>query len=147
MKLSELNPDIELAGLLSGKVKVQTSATSSRTVPVYSENEMPNVKIADEAIRIRLNGNAKPKSEDPNGFGLWDGTVMIEILCKSNADNTIKRKRNDSLIGQVEEIVKMGASTEHFFFRLAENNPVTPPTPNLTTGYYTTLLNAKWRNL
>lgn len=147
MRLSELNPDIELEGLLAGKISVKTSATDFREVPVYSIDEMPNIGLADEVIRIRTNGNAKPQSKSPDGFGLWGGTLMVEILCKSNADSTIKRRRNDSLISQVEEIVGMGVSSEHFFFYLSSSNPVTPPTPNLTTGYYTTLLNVQWRNL
>ena len=146
MKLSELTPDMALAALLDGRVIVQTSATASHTVKAYSENAMPNIGLDNELIRIRNNGNPAPRSKGSDGFGLWKGNVMIEILCKSNSDGTIKRNRNNSLIGQCEELLNTGATSDRFFFMLDEENPITPPTPNLTNGYYTTILNVWWRN-
>lgn len=135
-----------LADLLDGRIIVQTSATTSHMVKTYSENAMPNIGLDNELIRIRNNGNPAPRSKGSDGFGLWEGNVMIEILCKSNSDGTIKRNRNNSLISQVEEVLRRGVVSERFFFRLDEENPITPPTPNLTNGYYTTILNVWWRN-
>lgn len=146
MNLSDLTPDMALAALLGGKVVVQTSATASRTVKVYAENAMPGTGLGDEFIRLRTNGNPRPRTRGSDGFGLWDGNIALEILCKSNSDNTIKRNRNNSLIAQVEELLNRGAASERFFFMLDENNPITPPTPNLNNGYYTTVLNVWWRN-
>lgn len=146
MKLSEIDPDIALAELLDGRIAVQTSATKSYTVKVYSENAQPNVGLDNEFVRVRANGNPDPQTRGADGFGLWNGNVMVEILCKSNSDGTIKRRRNNSLISQIEEALGMGVTHERFFFRLDENNPITPTTPNLTNGYYTTILNVWWRN-
>lgn len=146
MNLSELTPDTALAALLDGKVAVQTSATASRTVKVYAENAMPGTGLGDEFVRLRSNGNPRPRTRGSDGFGLWDGLIAVEILCKGNSDNTIKRNRNNSLIAQVEEQLKRGATSEQFFFMLDENNPITHPTPNLNNGYYTTVLNVWWRN-
>ena len=125
MTLSELTPDMTLAALLDGKVEVQTSATASRTVKVYAENAMPGTGLGDEFVRLRSNGNPRPRTRGSDGFGLWDGLIAVEILCKGNSDNTIKRNRNNSLIAQVEEQLKRGATSEQFFFMLDENNPIT----------------------
>lgn len=146
MNLSDLTPDTALAALLDGRIVVQTSATTSRVAKVYAENAMPGTGLGDEFIRLRSNGNPHPRTRGADGFGLWDGNIALEILCKGNTDNTIKRKRNDSLIAQVEKVLQRGVASERFFFRLDENNPITPPTPNLNNGYYTTILNVWWRN-
>lgn len=146
MRLSELTPDLALAALLDGRLIVHTSETESHAVKVFSENAQPNVGLGNEFVRIRANGNPDPLSRGADGFGLWNGNVMAEILCRSNSDGTIKRNRNSSLISQIEGILGSGASSDRFFFRLDGNNPITPPTPNLTNGYYTTILNVWWRN-
>lgn len=146
MNLSDLTPDMALAALLDGRIVVQTSATASRVAKVYAENAMPGTGLGDEFIRLRSNGSPQPRTRGTDGFGLWDGNIALEILCKGNTDNTIKRKRNDSLIVQVEAVLQRGVASDRFFFRLDENNPITPPTPNLNNGYYTTILNVWWRN-
>ncbi len=146
MNLSDLTPDTALAALLDGKVEVQTSATNKYAINVYAENAQPQTGLGNEFIRLHSNGNPHPRSKGVDGFGLWDGNIAIEILCKSNSDNTIKRNRNNSLIAQVEEVLQRGVASERFFFRLDETNPITPPTPNLNNGYYTTVLNVWWRN-
>lgn len=146
MTIAELNPDIALAALLDGRVTVQTSETESHEIKAFSENAQPNVGLDNEFVRVRANGYPVPQTKGTDGFGLWNGNVMVEILCKSNSDGTIKRRRNGSLISQIEGILKAGVAHEGFFFRLDENNPITPPTPNLTNGYYTTILNVWWRN-
>ena len=146
MNLSDLTPDMALAALLDGKVAVQTSATVSRAVKVYAENAMPGTGLDKEFIRLRSNGNPRPRTRGSNGFGVWDGNIAIEILCKSYSDNTINRNRNNSMIAQVEEVLQRGVASERFFFMLHANNPITPPTPNLNNGYYTTVLNVWWRN-
>ena len=146
MNLSDLTPDMALAALLDGKVAVQTSATVSRAVKVYAENAMPGTGLDKEFIRLRSNGNPRPRTRGSNGFGVWDGNIAIEILCKSYSDNTINRNRNNSMIAQVEEVLQRGVASERFFFMLDANNPITPPTPNLNNGYYTTVLNVWWRN-
>ena len=145
MKLSEIIPDIVLAVLLDGKITVRLSATKSRDVRVYAEAEQPQTGLGDEFIRVHSNGIPAPTSRGRSGFGNWNGSLLVEILCKSNSDGTIKRNRNNSLISQIEDILGMGVTNGRFFFRLDDSNPVTPPTPNLTNGYYTTVLNVWWR--
>ena len=144
MRLSEIIPGLVLATLLDGKIKVQTSATKSHVVKAYAMNEMPTTGLGDEFMVVQANGRPDPKTTRRE---LWNGNLALAVYCKSNADGTIKPNHNASLIAQIEEIIgENGIRSGDFFFRLDENNPITPPTPNLTTGYYTTILNVWWRN-
>lgn len=40
--IADLNPDMALALLLDGKVRVETSATESHTIRAYGDEERPN---------------------------------------------------------------------------------------------------------
>ena len=142
MKLSELNPDIVLASLLSGEVRVQTSTSADRKVKAYAQTEQPQNITADEFILILNNGIISSKTQP---LGLLSGNLALTIYSKSNSNGTAKRNRINSMIDQCVEIVDK-CSAEGFFFELSPTNIITPTTVNLTNGYATTVLNVKWRN-
>lgn len=142
MKLSELNPDIVLASLLSGEVRVQTSTSADRKVKAYAQAEQPQNITADEFILILNNGIISSKTQP---IGLLSGNLALTIYSKSNSNGTAKRNRINSMIDQCVEIVDK-CSAEGFFFELSPTNIITPITVNLTNGYATTVLNVKWRN-
>lgn len=142
MKLSELNPDIVLASLLSGEVRVQTSTSADRKVKAYAQAEQPQNITADEFILILHNGIISSKTQP---IGLLSGNLALTIYSKSNSNGTAKRNRINSMIDQCVEIVDK-CSAEGFFFELSPTNIITPTTVNLTNGYATTVLNVKWRN-
>lgn len=142
MKLSELNPDIVLASLLSGEVRVQTSTSADRKVKAYAQAEQPQNITADEFILILNNGIISSKTQP---IGLLSGNLALTIYSKSNSNGTAKRNRINSMIDQCVEIVDK-CSAEGFFFELSPTNIITPTTVNLTNGYATTVLNVKWRN-
>lgn len=142
MKLSELHPDIVLASLLSGEVRVQTSTSADRKVKAYAQAEQPQNITADEFILILNNGIISSKTQP---IGLISGNLALTIYSKSNSNGTAKRNRINSMIDQCVEIVDK-CSAEGFFFELSPTNIITPTTVNLTNGYATTVLNVKWRN-
>lgn len=142
MKLSELNPDIVLASLLSGEVRVQTSTSADRKVKAYAQAEQPQNITADEFILILNNGIISSKTQP---IGLLSGNLALTIYSKSNSNGTARRNRINSMIDQCVEIVDK-CSAEGFFFELSPTNIITPITVNLTNGYATTVLNVKWRN-
>lgn len=142
MKLSELNPDIVLASLLSGEVRVQASTSADRKVKAYAQAEQPQNITADEFILILNNGIISSKTQP---IGLLSGNLALTIYSKSNSNGTAKRNRINSMIDQCVEIVDK-CSAEGFFFELSPTNIITPTTVNLTNGYATTVLNVKWRN-
>lgn len=142
MKLSELNPDIVLASLLSGEVRVQASTSADRKVKAYAQAEQPQNITADEFILVLNNGIISSKTQP---IGLLSGNLALTIYSKSNSNGTAKRNRINSMIDQCVEIVDK-CSAEGFFFELSPTNIITPTTVNLTNGYATTVLNVKWRN-
>lgn len=142
MKLSELNPDIVLASLLSGEVRVQASASADRKIKAYAQAEQPQNITADEFILVLNNGIISSKTQP---IGLLSGNLALTIYSKSNSNGTAKRNRINCMIDQCVEIVDK-CSAGGFFFELSPTNIITPTTVNLTNGYATTVLNVKWRN-
>lgn len=143
MNLSELTPDTALVALLDGKVTVQTSATSSRTVKSYAQAEQPQTGLDDEFISIFYNGTVRSITRP---IGVFRGNIALTLYCKSNPDGTAKRKRIASMIDQATNLVN-GMTSQGFFFELDPANVITPTTVNLTNGYATTVLNVEWSTI
>ncbi len=140
MTLAELTPDTALAALLDGKVEVRISATEGRTLKAYAQAEQPPVGLADEFINLQWNGSARSRSER---LGVFQGVIALSIYCKLNSDNTAKKKRIASILGQIQKLVHRKRS-QGFFFTFNPMNVLMPTTPNLTNGYSTTAINVDW---
>lgn len=138
--IADLNPDVALAALLDGKVRVQTSATQSHTIRAYADEERPNKNLADEFIDVEWNGGARSRSER---LSIYQGAIALTIYCRLQSDNTAKKKRIASIIEQVQKLVHRKRS-QGFFFTFNPMNVITPTTSNLTNGYSTTVLNVEW---
>ena len=76
-------------------------------------------------------------------FGLYRGSLAVTIYCKAQTDGTAKFNRINSMLSQVESLVKCKSSGK-FFFEVNEDNIITPITTNATTGYSTIVLNIDW---
>lgn len=140
MTLSELNPDVALAALLDGKVKVDVSATESRAVTVYAQGKQPNKGVDDEFLTVQWNGDARSRSER---LGIFQGALALTVNCKLQTDNTVKTNRVRQIVGECQKLVHRKRS-DGFFFTFNPMNVITPTTPNLTNGYSTTVLNVEW---
>lgn len=140
--IADLNPDVALAALLDGKVRVQTSATQSHTIRAYADEERPNKNLADEFIDVEWNGGAQSLTEDP---ALFRGNLMLTIWCKAQTDGRAKKKLVKQIVSQVADAIYRVPTRGGYYFRFDPTNVITPTTTNLTTGYSTTILNVKWR--
>lgn len=142
MILTENTPDIVLAELLNGKVKVQISAKQTRVVKAYAQSMQPQTTLGEEFITIQNNGKIESLTRP---FGMYRGNLALAVYCKTNADGTAKHKRVSSIIAQcVKEVhcKKVG----DFFYELNPSNIITPTTTNLTNGYSVTILNIEWHS-
>lgn len=142
MKLSEITPDITIAKMLNGNVKVQISAKSSRKVKAYAQAEQPQDVTDEEFITIMNNGVVESKTQK---LGFLKGNLALTIYCKTNPNSTAKRNRINSMIEQCVNLINC-QSNGGFYFELDATNVITPTTVNLTNGYATTVLNVKWHN-
>ncbi len=140
MTLSELNPDVALAALLDGKVKVDVSATESRAITAYAQGKQPNKSVDDEFLTVQWNGGARSRSER---LGIFQGDLALTVNCKLQTDNTVKTNRVRQIVGECQRLVHRKRS-DGFFFTFNPMNVITPTTPNLTNGYSTTVLNVEW---
>lgn len=138
--IADLNPDVALAALLDGKVRVQTSATQSHTIRAYADEERPNKNLADEFIDVEWNGGAQSLTEDP---ALFKGNLLLTIWCKAQTDGRAKKKLVKQIVSQVAPLVHRKVS-QGFVFSINPTQVITPTTTNLTTGYSTTILNVEW---
>lgn len=139
--IADLNPDVVLASLLDGKVRVQTSATKSHAIRAYGDGERPNKGVGDEFIEVAWNGGARSLTEDP---ALFRGNLLLTIWCKAQTDGRAKKKLVRQIVGQVAPLVHRRVR-DGFVFTFDPSNVITPTTTNLTTGYSTTILNVEWR--
>ena len=139
--IADLNPDVALAALLDGKVRVQTSATQSHTIRAYADEERPNKNLADEFIDVEWNGGAQSLTEDP---ALFRGNLMLTIWCKAQTDGRAKKKLVKQIVSQVADAIYRVPTRGGYYFRFDPTNVITPTTTNLTTGYSTTILNVEW---
>lgn len=140
MTLAELTPDVALAALLDGKVEVQTSATEKHTIQCYEQAKQPNKGLADEFLTVQWNGSARSRSER---LGIYQGSLVLSIYCKLQADNTAKTNRIRQILEQCQCATHRKRSGG-FFFTFNPMNVIVPTTPNLTNGYSTTALNVDW---
>ena len=137
MTIAELTPDTALAALLDGKVTVDKNA---KVVKVYAQGEQPNVGVDKDYITVVNNGVITSRTKP---LGLFTGNLALSVNSKLNNDRTIKLSRMRKLVAQCAEIVN-GATSQGFFFEFDATNVITPPTPNDSTGYATTILNVAW---
>lgn len=140
MKLSELTPDVALASLFDGKIEVQTSDTDRHTVMCYADGKQPNKGLADEFISVLWNGSARARASH---MGCMKGNLALTVYCKTQTDGTVKTRRVRQILEQCQ-ILADGIEAEGFFFRVDPTQVITPTTPNLTTGYSTTVINVEW---
>lgn len=138
--IADLNPDMALALLLDGKVRVETSATESHTIRAYGDEERPNRNLGDEFIDIGWNGGARSLSQP---LGLFSGNLALTIWCRTQPDGRAKKKIVRQIVGQISELAG-GKCSQGFFFGFNPDNVITPTTVNLTTGYSTTVVNVEW---
>lgn len=140
MNIKDLQPDQALKELLDGKVQIALSASESRIAEVYRQGERPNTDLGDEFVDILHNGVIRSMTKP---LGLYRGNLAVTIYCKAQTDGTAKFNRINSMLSQVESLVKCKSSGK-FFFEINEDNIITPITTNATTGYSTIVLNIDW---
>ena len=140
MNIKDLQPDQALKELLDGKVEIALSASESRIAEVYRQGERPNTDLGDEFVDILHNGVIRSMTKP---LGLYRGNLAVTIYCKAQTDGTAKFNRINSMLSQVESLVKCKSSGK-FFFEINEDNIITPITTNATTGYSTIVLNIDW---
>lgn len=139
MRIEELNPDEILASLLSDKVEVQTSETQKHTIVCYADNKTPSTDLGDEFISVILNGPVKTVAGSR-----FSGNIALTICCKLQDDSTAKTNRIRAIVGQCRKRA-MGKRVGGFIFRIDPSQVITPTTPNLVTGYSSTVINVEWR--
>ena len=138
MKPSELNVDIEMKALLSGRISVD-----SVPVPVYAAGEKPTTGVPDDFIEIFYNGYLNSISENRV---IVKGAMAVVMSNRLFEDGSVKTNRVKKLLQQFEDCID-GVSTTHYFLKLSPDGFITPTTENQTTGYSTTILNVEWRTL
>jgi hypothetical protein len=143
MEIKDLNPNQALKDLLIGKVNITLSESESRTVAIYKQGERPNVDLGDEFIDVLNNGII---SSTTKPFGMFKGNLAVTLYCKANADGTAKLKRINSMLSQVESLVKDKKSGD-YFFEFVPNNVITPITVDSTSGYAILVVNISWYTL
>lgn len=141
MKLFELAPDRALAAFLNGQVKLQDSETEAVSVIVYAGNERPNVDLSDEFIEVYINGLIQSITKPYNYF---KGAVAVAIYSKLNSDGSVTQSRISNMVQQLESLINSKRSYEDYVFEFNPDNIITTTTPNISTGYATTILNIVW---
>lgn len=141
MTLDALTPDVALSEMLDSKVEVQTSATKKHAIRCYADGKQPNKGLGDEFLSVLWNGAAVALAQPT---GLFRGNIALTVYCKTQGDGTVKTQRVRQILGQCHTLTD-GKMSDGFFFRLDPTQVITPTTPNLTTGYSTTVINVEWR--
>lgn len=141
MTLDALTPDVALSRLLDSKVEVQTSATKKHAIRCYADGKQPNKGLGDEFLSVLWNGAAVALAQPT---GLFRGNIALTVYCKTQSDGTVKTQRVRQILGQCHTLTD-GKTADGFYFRLDPMQVITPTTPNLTTGYSTTVINVEWR--
>ena len=140
IQISEITPDVELAGALQDQVSVGLLDGSTATVAVYSDWERPTNNLPDDFIVCYING-------DVSGVGMdtpfAKGDMMVNLYCRLNDDGSVKKNRVKKLLAQLDSLIEK-KSTEHFYFYYDADRFITPTTPNQTSGYSVTSLNVRW---
>ena len=138
--LSQLQPDKALKDLLDGKVSIAMSASESRIAKVYRQGERPNTDLGDEFIDVLYNGTIRAMTKP---MGVYRGNLAVTLYCKAQSDGTAKFNRINSMVSQVESLVK-DKSSGKYFFAITPNNVITPMSYNSATGYMTMVVNIEW---
>lgn len=153
MKLSSIQPDVELKEFLTGKIKVG-EGTSATEVKVYSDWERPTNELPSDFIVIYING-------DIEGVGMDTpfarGYIMVSLYCKLNDDGSVKKNRIKKLLSQFDELFIYDPDqnnkrlqryqpiiTDTCHFEYDADRFITPTAPNQSSGYSVTTLNLRW---
>lgn len=140
MSLATLNPDVVLAEALNDNVIVNTSDTEFHTIKAYPANKQPNKDLPKEYLNVYQNGIIQSKTKP---IGLYYGNLALAIFVETQSDGTAKTNRIRQIIEQCEAMVNE-RSYSGFHYQLDPANVITPTTPNINTGYTTTILNIEW---
>jgi hypothetical protein len=137
---SDIHADIALKELFQGNVKVGEAQTD---VPIYAENERPNIGLADDYIEIYNNGIITALTKP---LGCFSGNLAVAICCKLLPDGAAATKRIKKLQRQIELLTQEKVS-DGYYYEIDTTNVITPTTPNITTGYTTTIFNVSWSEI
>lgn len=140
MTLADLTPDVALAALLKGNVKLRDSNSEEYAVEVYAQALMPNKGLANEFLTVQNNGVINSRTEP---LGLFYGNLALTLYCKANANNTANTARLKQMVAQCVSLFDH-KSSQGFFFYLPPDNVITPPYVNPTNGYATMTINVAW---
>lgn len=137
---SSIHPDEELRDFLQNKIRVGLAGGGTKKVTVYGDWERPTNDVPSDFLVVMLNG-------DIGGVGMdtpyAEGYIMVSLYCKMNDDGSVKKQRVTKILAQFDQLVE-SLLTEHYFFRYASPQFITPTTPNVTSGYSVTTLNLRW---
>ena len=156
IKLSSIEPDVELKDFLTGKIKVGEGASATE-VEVYSDWERPTNELPADFIVIYING-------DIEGVGMDTpfarGYIMVSLYCKLNDDGSVKKNRVKKLLRQFDELFiddpdpnnkrlqrYQPIITDTCHFEYDADRFITPTTPNQSSGYSVTTLNLRWTTI
>lgn len=141
MKLFELAPDRALAIFLNRQVKLQNSETDKVSVVVYAGNERPNVDLSDEFVEVYVNGLIQSITKP---YSYFKGALAVAIYSKLNSDGSVAHARIKNMVQQLETLINSKRTYEDYVFEFNPDNIITTTTPNISTGYATTILNVVW---
>lgn len=156
IKLSSIEPDVELKAFLTGKIHVGEGASATE-VKVYSDWERPTNELPSDFIVIYING-------DIEGVGMDTpfarGYIMVSLYCKLNDDGSVKKNRVKKLLGQFDELFIDDPDpgnkrlqrykpiiTDTCHFEYDADRFITPTAPNQSSGYSVTTLNLRWTTI
>lgn len=137
---SDIQPDVELREFLAGQIHVGLPSGGSRQLSVFGDWEKPTNEVPEDFLIVMNNGDIGGVGMDIN---FARGYVAVSLYCKLNDDGTVKKNRVKKILEQFDDIIER-RKTEHYFFRYAHPQFITPTTPNITSGYSITTLNIVW---
>lgn len=143
MRVSELKADIKLKEILSGKVFAINEDGVSQSVNAYIENERTGLNPPTDFIDIFYEGSMMA-IDVPRDF--ITGYLSVNLYVKLNPDETIKRKRIEKIISQIEVLIDKAISGD-YFYELTSDNFITPTTAYSSMGYSVTILMLKWHTI
>lgn len=144
--LADISPDVALASLLDGKTSLDYGKSGGiQTVPCYAAGVQPEKGLPKSFMSVEWNGAARSLTEDP---GLFRGNLMLIVYCQllnsTAKGQTVNTGRVRKLLSQVAPLIHR-KTAQGYVFTFDAAQVITPATPNLTTGYSTTIMNVKWR--
>lgn len=136
MKASQLKPDIELQGLLKGKISVG----STEKVAIYTNGERSGAKTPDDFIDISYSGSLR-FVDTPMSY--IKGYLSVSLFVKLNPDGTTKTNRIAKILSQLDDLINRKAS-EHYYYEYMSEDFMTPTTAYTSIGYSMTTLALRW---